>query len=169
MPGRFLALLGLTAATFVLACEAAPTAEDPMVAMTIVVTGPDSSVRVVATAMPVAMREIAGPTASGTMPGMVLQGDPTLTLFDPATSRQVTLAPVVGSTGKKGWVTPTLNLFGSAEQPWRVQVGPRMDLGRNSGLMLRGGTQGQQNRWDLGASATVGARPNVQGVVRYHP
>jgi hypothetical protein len=169
MPGRSLALLGLTAATFVLACERAPTAEDPVVAITIVVTGPDSSVRVAVPPARVASRGIVGPTADRTMPGMSLRGDPMLTLFDPAASRRVTLAPVVGSTGGKGWATPTMNLFGSAERPWRVQVGPRMDLGRNSGLMLRGGTQGQHNRWDLGASATVGNRPNVQGIVRYHP
>lgn len=169
MPVRSLALFGLTAVTFVLACDRAPMSDELPVAMVIVVTGPDSTAAVSARVVRVTDRTIAGPTARGMMPGMTSREDPTLTLFPPSASRQVTLSPVVGSPGRKGWATPTMNLFGNAAQPWRVQVGPRMDLGRNSGLMLRGGTQGQHNRWDLGASATVGGRPNVQGVVRYHP
>jgi hypothetical protein len=169
MPGRSLGLFCFTAVTFVLACDRVPVSEDPPTAVTIIVTGPDGIARVGASAMGTADRRIAGPSAQGTMPGMSTPGDPILTLFAPAESREVTLAPGIGSAGRKVWATPTMNLFGSAEQPWRVQVGPRMTLGRNSGLLLRGGTQGQHNRWDLGASATVGARPNVQGVVRYHP
>lgn len=81
----------------------------------------------------------------------------------------VTLAPFVPRRGQTKWEPLEMTLFGSSEDAWRVQVGPRMELGRNAGLTLHGGTQGQNNHWDLGASATVGARPNLQGVVRFHP
>ncbi len=81
----------------------------------------------------------------------------------------VTLAPVVPGRKQTKWEPLEMTLFGGAEESWRVQVGPRMELGRNAGLTLHGGTQGQNNRWDLGASATVGPRPKLQGVVRFHP
>ena len=172
MRGRSLALICFTGASFALGCDRAPVtegrADDLATAKVIVVTAPDSSVAVVGPAGRAARGEIAGPSAQGVRVGMAPQVDPALTLPDPVATREVTLAPVIGAAGQRGWTAPTMTLFGSAVQPWLVQVGPRMDLGRNSGLMLRGGTQGQHNRWDLGASATVGDRSNVQGVVRFH-
>lgn len=172
MRGRALALLCFTGASFALGCDRVPVtegrADDLATAKVIIVTAPDSSVTVVVPAGRAAGGEIAGPSARGVRVGMAPQVDPALTLFDPVAAREVTLAPVIGSAGSTRWVAPSMNLFGSAVQPWRVQVGPRTDLGRNSGLMLRGGTEGQHNRWDLGASATVGDRSNVQGVVRFH-
>lgn len=111
--------------------------------------------------------QIQGPTAEGVITGMETSEDPILTLFDPEAPRVVTLALVAPAARRKA--APSMDLFGGADRPWRVQVGPRTDLGRESGLMLRGGTQGQHNRWDIDASATVGDRSNVQGIVRYHP
>lgn len=162
MPGRALVLFCLASAPFVLACD-----RTPMTAEATTVTAPDSVPRVVATVAPAAEHGIMGPTARGTALGMESPGDPLLTLFDPAAVPVVTLAPVVPAAARR--VDPSLYLFGRADQAWGVQVGPRTDLGRKSGLMLRGGTQGQHNRWDLGASATVGDQSNVRGVVRFHP
>lgn len=169
MSGRVLVILCFTGAVSVLACDRAPESEDPMTATTIVVTGPDSAERIATPVARTADRAIAGPVAQDGKLGMAPQVDPMLTLFEPVGAHTVTLAPVIGSAGSKRWVAPSMDLFGSAAQPWRVQVGPRTDLGRKSGLMLRGGTEGQHNRWDLGASATVGERSNVQGIIRYHP
>ena len=92
-----------------------------------------------------------------------------LTAPEAASLHEVTLAPFVPRRGQTKWEPLEMTLFGGSEESWRVQVVPRLELGRNAGLTLRGGTQGQNNRWDLGASATVGARPNMQGVVRFHP
>lgn len=162
MPGRALALLSLAGVSFVLGCD-----RGPMTAEAITVTAPDSLASVVAPAAPAADRRITGPTASGVMPGMESREEPLPGLFDPATTSAVTLAPVAPAAARK--VAPSMVLFGTAGQGWGVQVGPRTDLGRKSGLMVRGGTQGQNDRWDLGASATVGQQSNVQGIVRFHP
>jgi len=96
-------------------------------------------------------------------------GRSVLTAPGAATPRVLTLAPLVPGRGQTKWEPLEMTLFGGAGESWRVQVGPRMELGRNAGVTLRGGTQGQNNHWDLGASATVGARPSLQGVVRFHP
>ncbi|HTK56960.1 MAG TPA: hypothetical protein VL295_09045 [Gemmatimonadales bacterium] len=162
MPGRLLSLLCLTGAPFMLACD-----RGPMAAEAVTVTAPDSVPPVQASVVPVADREISGPTARGAVLGMESPEAPFRTLFDPAAASVVTLAPVVPAATRR--VDPSMYLFGTAADAWGVQVGPRTDLGRKSGLMLRGGTQGQHNRWDLGASATVGDQSNVQGIVRFHP
>ena len=162
MPGRLLSLLCLTGAPLMLACD-----RGPMAAEAITVTAPDSVPRVIATVAPTAEPEIIGPTARGAVLGMESPADAYPALFDPAAAPVVTLAPVVPAAARR--VDPSMYLFGTAADGWGVQVGPRTDLGRKSGLMLRGGTQGQGDRWDLGASATVGGQSNVQGVVRYRP
>lgn len=145
-----------------LACD-----RGPMAAEAITVTAPDSVPRVIATVAPTVERGIIGPTARGAVLGMESSADPYPGSFDPAAASVVTLAPVVPAATRR--VDPSMYLFGSADQAWGVQVGPRTDLGGKSGLMLRGGTQGQGDRWDLRASATVGDQSNVQGIVRFHP
>jgi len=162
-------LLGLGAATFLLACERAPLADDVASPTAAAVARPDSALPIVVPTLSPAGRMIAGPTALDGRLGMTPRADTRLTLVGLADPHTVTLAPVIGSAGSTRWAAPSMDLFGSAAQPWRVQVGPRTDLGRRSGLMLRCGTEGQRTRWDLGASATVGEQSNVQGIVRFHP
>lgn len=167
MPRRSLPLRWLVGASFVLGCDQGPTPPDqtePLAnAPAVAVTAPES---VVATPAGAAYR-IAGPSEEGSLGDMAQAEDPSLTLFDPTAPRVVTLALVAPTSQRKG--DPSMDLFGGADQPWRVQIGPRTDLGRKSGLMLRGGTTGQHNRWDIGASATVGDQSNVRGIVRFHP
>ena len=103
---------------------------------------------------------------------LVAEGVPSrgsvLTAPEAVDPHAVSLAPLVPGRQQAKWEPLEMTLFGGAQESWRVQVGPRMELGRNAGLTLHGGTQGQNNRWDVGASATVGARPKLQGVVRFH-
>ena len=168
---RTLAALGLAGALLALEGGTASPGNDdrPETRSVAPVPVPGSVVPPAFRVAPMTARAILPRGQSLLMAAMVPNRGSVLTAPEAVDPHAVTLAPVVPGRGQTKWEPLEMTLFGGAEESWRVQVGPRMELGRNAGLTLHGGTQGQNNRWDLGASATVGARPNLKGVVRFHP